>query len=102
MTDLEVARTAAATGVALFDRSDRVRLEVTGLDRAKFLHNLTTNDVKRIAVGHGCEAFVTSSQGKTLGYVTLLAAEGAILLRSDPGGLGAILPHFEKYGIFDD
>jgi folate-binding protein YgfZ len=75
---------------------------VSGPDRAKFLHNLTTNDIKRLAAGHGCEAFVTSSQGKTIAYVIILAAEDRILVRSDPGGMELALPHFRKYGVFDD
>jgi folate-binding protein YgfZ len=89
-------------GAGWIDRSDRARVEVTGPDRAKFLHNLTTNEVKRLAVGRGCEAFVTSPQGKTIGYVLLHAAEDRILVRSDPGGMGLVLPHLRKYGIFDD
>jgi folate-binding protein YgfZ len=88
--------------VGLADRSDRGRVEVTGPDRAKFLHNLTTNEVKRLLVGRGCEAFITSPQGKTIGYVIMLAAEGRIVVRSDPGGMELALPHFHKYGIFDD
>ena len=90
------------TGIGLADRSDRVRIEVSGPDRAKFLHNLTTNEVKRLAVGRGCEAFVTSTQGKTIGYVIMLAAEDRVLVRSDPGGMELALPHLRKYGIFDD
>jgi folate-binding protein YgfZ len=86
----------------MIDRSDRVRVEVSGPDRAKFLHNLTTNEVKRLAVGRGCEAFVTSPQGKTIGYVIMLAGEDRILVRSDPGGMELVLPHFGKYGMFDD
>ena len=39
--------------LGLADRSDRVRIDVSGPDRAKFLHNLTTNEVKRLAVGKG-------------------------------------------------
>jgi tRNA-modifying protein YgfZ len=93
---------AVTTGVGVVDRSDRVRLEVTGPDRAKFLHNLTTNDVKRLAVGRGCETFVTSPQGKTIGYLILLAAEDRIIARSDPGGALLVLPHFRKYGVFDE
>src|SRR3954471_13567622 len=93
---------SAVTSGGWIDRSDRARLEVTGPDRAKFLQNLTTNEVKRLAVGRGCEAFVTSPQGKTLGYVNLLALEDRILLRTDPGGLVGVLPHLQKYGIFDD
>jgi tRNA-modifying protein YgfZ len=85
------------------DRSGRVRLEIVGPDRAKFLHNLTTNDVKRLAEGSGHEAFVTSPQGKVLAYVSLLSAENAtILLRTDPGSIEALLPHLQKYGVFDD
>ena len=54
------------TEAAWIDRTSRVRLEIHGPDRAKFLHNLTTNDVKRLPEGTGHESFVTSPQGKTL------------------------------------
>jgi folate-binding protein YgfZ len=93
---------AVRTHAGWIDRSDRVRLELTGPDRARFLHNVTTNDVKRLPAGRGCEAFVTSLQGKTLGYVTLVVAEDRILLRTEPGGLTAILPHFQRYGVLED
>ena len=86
----------------LFDRSARRRLAVTGPDRAKFLHNLLTNEVKRLPVGRGCEAFVTSPQGKTLAFVIVLAADDAILVGTDPGGATDLVPHLEKYGVFDD
>ena len=85
-----------------FDRSDRLRLEISGPDRAKFLHNLTTNDVKRLAEGSGHEAFVTSPQGKTLAYITNLATDHAVLLRSDPGVADSFVPHLTRYGVFDD
>ena len=89
-------------GLVWADRSDRERLVISGPDRAKFLHNLCTNDVKRLAVGSGCEAFVTSPQGRTLGLITILAREDSLLILADPGGLEFILPHLEKYGVFDD
>jgi folate-binding protein YgfZ len=106
---MELAAAAAADAyealearIVLFDRSGRGRLEVTGPDRAKFLHNLTTNDVRRLAAGQGREAFVTSLQGKTLGFVTMLADAESILLRCDPGGLEALSPHLGRYGVFDE
>jgi tRNA-modifying protein YgfZ len=83
-------------------RPDAVVLQVTGGDRVKFLHNVTTNDIKRLPAGRGCEAFVTSLQGKTLAYVTLLIDEAQILLRTNRAGLASLLPHFEKYGALDD
>lgn len=92
----------AGRGVALLDRIGRVRFHVAGPDRAKFLHNLTTQDTKRLPVGEGREAFVTSPQGKTLGYVTLLAADDHLILRSDREGWAPLPPHLGKYGVFDD
>ena len=93
---------AIANHVGFIDRSDRIRLEITGPDRGKFLHNLTTNEVKRLAAGRGCEAFVTSPQGKTIGYLIVLVTEDRILVRTDPGGCELVLPHLRKYGVFDD
>jgi len=85
---------SATMHVGLVDRSDRVRLEISGPDRAKFLHNLTTNEVKRLAVGRGCESFVTSPQGKTIGYLIILVAEDKLIARADPAGDVLALPHF--------
>jgi folate-binding protein YgfZ len=93
---------AVTDAVAWCDRSLRVRLEVAGPDGAKFLQNLTTNEVKRLPAGRGCEAFVTSLQGKTLAHVKLLVCADSILVCTDPGGLVLALPHFQKYGVFDD
>jgi folate-binding protein YgfZ len=96
------AHSALKTAAIFVNRSNRARLDVLGPDRATFLHNLTTQEVKRLPVGEGREAFVTSPQGKTLGYVTLLACDDRILLRTDREGLPPILPHLQKYGVFDD
>jgi folate-binding protein YgfZ len=93
---------AVSDRVGWVDRSDRVRLDFQGPDRVRFLQNLTTNDVKRLAPGRGCEAFVTSPQGRTLAFVTLLVAEDRILLRTEPGSLPALVPHLQKYGALDD
>ncbi len=87
----------------LVDRSSRVRLKISGPDRAKFLHNLTTNEIKKLLPSKGRETFVTSPQGKTLGFLTVLATqEGFLLVRTDPQGANLVLPHLNKYGIFDD
>lgn len=93
---------AAKAAAAFLDRTDRVRLDVSGPDRAKFLHNLTTNDVKRLPVGQGAEAFVTSPQGKTIGHVTLLSCDDRVIVRTATGGAEHVLPHFRKYGVFDE
>lgn len=98
-----IAYRAARESASWSDRSGRRRLEIGGPDRAKFLHNLTTNDVKRLGEGAGHESFVTSPQGKILAYVTLLATEAStILVRTDAESIEALRAHLEKYGVFDD
>lgn len=88
--------------IALVDRSDRLRLRMTGPDRAKCLHNLTTNDVKRLAEGHGCEAFVTTPQGKTLALITVINRPHDLLLGADHAARDGLLAHLAKYAVFDD
>jgi tRNA-modifying protein YgfZ len=89
-------------GTVWADRSDRERLVITGRDRAKFLHNLCTNDVKKLVAGRGCEAFVTSPQGKTLAWIAIHERGDDLLVRADPGGLALATPHFAKYSVFDE
>lgn len=62
---------ALVSGAGVVDVSDRTRLEVVGPDAAAFLHSFCTNDIKKLQVGEGCEAFITSPQGKTLGHVLI-------------------------------
>lgn len=83
------------------DRGQRTRLTLAGPDRIKALNNLLTNDIKKLKVGTGCEAFVTSLQGKTLGYLTVLAAELELWLLGSPPLASSIVPHLQKYTVFE-
>jgi len=47
---------AVRGGVGLIDRGDHGLLEVTGRDRAKFLHAMLSNDVVALTPGQGCAA----------------------------------------------
>jgi folate-binding protein YgfZ len=98
----DAARTNPGPPTFLVDRSERARLWITGPDRARFLHNLCTQDVLGLPAGSGCEAFLTNLQGRTLAYVTVHALDDALLVRTDGGGLDPVMPHLRQYGIFDD
>ncbi len=89
-------------GCGVVDCGDRTQLELTGRDRQSFLHNLCTQEIKRLAPGQGCEAFVTSVQGRCLGYILVFCTESAILIDTEPAQAAALLPHFEKYHITED
>jgi folate-binding protein YgfZ len=75
----------------------RTQIELTGADRASFLHNLCTNEVKRLPVGKGCEAFLTSVQGKTLGHGFIFAGPDSLVFDSVPGQGETVLKHLDHY-----
>ncbi len=57
---------AARTAAVLVDQSPRGKIEVRGADAARFLHNLTTNDILSLTPGAGCEAFLTTAKAKVI------------------------------------
>ena len=93
---------ALVSGVGLIDVGDRTQIELTGGDRATFLHNLLTNDVKVLVPGGGCEAFVTNVQGKILGHVHVFVGSESIVLETVPDQAVVLLTHLEKYLIRED
>jgi folate-binding protein YgfZ len=81
---------------------ERTRIGLTGGDRAKFLNNLCTNDVRKLREGQGCEAFLTTVQGKTIGHVLIFCQASSIVIDTVPGQAERILQHLEKYLIRED
>lgn len=72
-SNLEAEVRAAREGAALLDASDRAWLEVSGGDRVRFLHGMTTNDVKRLQPGAGCAAAMVSAKGRMVAEMDILA-----------------------------
>lgn len=93
---------AARQEAALFDLSGRVQIELTGRDRAKFLHNFCTNDIKSLSAGQGREAFVTNVQGKVLAHIFVYADRDSLWLDSGPETAERLLAHLSKYHISED
>jgi folate-binding protein YgfZ len=93
---------SARTAAALFDLSGWTQLEVSGSDRAKFLHNFCTNDVRGLAPGQGCEALVTNVQGKVLAHLFVYARHDALELLAVPGSAERIVAHLSRYQISED
>ncbi len=86
----------------MFDLSDRTQLELTGRDRAKFLHNFSTNDIKALVPGRGCEAFVCNVQGKVLGHLFVFCTETSLWIDSVSGQEDALFAHLDRYLINED
>jgi folate-binding protein YgfZ len=93
---------AALRGEKSFDLSNRTKIELTGKDRAAFLHNFCTNDIKPMAVEQGCEAFLCNAKGKILTHVRVFALPNALWLDAAPGQGEKIVNHLSRYIITED
>jgi len=98
---------AARDAVGIVDRSDLGVVEVSGRDRAKFLHALLSNDIAALAPGQGCDATLLDIHGKVQVTLVVLALDDRLLLLTPPG-LGestvAALDHYlfaEKVALED-
>ncbi len=103
MSELSLKRPSAflpAAGWIPWPRRSQVRL--TGADRAKFLHNFCTNDIKKLEPGQGCEAFLTSIKGRILGHIFVFAGESELMIDTVPGEDVKIRDHLDRYLITED
>ncbi|HEX3724963.1 MAG TPA: glycine cleavage T C-terminal barrel domain-containing protein [Pirellulales bacterium] len=88
---------ALASHAGLVDLGARTQIELSGADRSAFLHNLCTGDIRKLPPGAGCEAFLTSLQGKTLAHLFAFVGPSTINLSTVSGQGEVILAHLNHY-----
>ncbi|MGD9645182.1 MAG: folate-binding protein YgfZ [Pirellulales bacterium] len=93
---------ALVDGAGLVDCSARTQIEVSGGDRASFLHNLSTNEIRKLAVGSGCEAFFCDARGHIQAHAYIFCREQSLVIDSVPGAAEVLLPHLDRYLIRED
>ncbi len=93
---------AARERGGLLARTDRATTEITGRDRAAWLHNLVTNTVKTLSPGEGNYAFATNVKGRCVFDAGVLVLEDRIWLDLDRRWLDAALKHLNRYIITED
>ncbi len=101
-SSVALAFEAARQGAALFALPGRTQIEITGQDRASFLHNFCTNHIKGLAIGQGCEAIITTIKGRVLFYVLVFAGPESLWIEAESGQAAAILAHLDHYIITED
>ena len=87
---------------ARIDLSARGRIRVTGDDRARLLHAMTTNHVQDLLPGTGSYVFFLSAVGRVLADANVLCFDDHLLLDTEPGSRAFLLEHLDKYIIADD
>ena len=78
------------------------RFIVTGYDRAKYLHNFCTNNIKELPSGKACEAFFCDVKARVIAHGYILAFEDSheiwMLVREE----ASLLKHLNRYIITED
>lgn len=93
------AAAALRDGVALVAGVEADLLDLAGADRVRFLHNLTTSDVRVLAAGGSQRAFVTDAQGHVLADADVVALDDRLRLRLPAGRGAAIAAHLARYRV---
>lgn len=91
--------TALLTGAGVSPLLDRTQIALRGADRLSFLHNLCTNDIKKLRPGGGCEALLLNVQGKTIGHAYVFAEEDQLVLDTVAGQSEFLGRHLDRYLI---
>ncbi len=76
MNEKQIARNEAA----FYQHPDWGIIQLTGDDRAQFIHNQTTNEIKSLKAGQGCRTVFVNSTGRTLDLATVYVTEETFLL----------------------
>ncbi|MGH7977242.1 MAG: YgfZ/GcvT domain-containing protein [Limisphaerales bacterium] len=93
---------ALRESAGVIDLSFRSRICVVGNDRIRFLHGQVTNDVKKLRVGEGCYAAITTAKGKMESDLNIFNLQDELLLDFEPGLTGKISARLEKFIVADD
>jgi folate-binding protein YgfZ len=86
---------------AWLDLDTRGRIIARGRDRARLLHNLTSNEVKKMVPGDSCYAFLLNPQGRIQADLYLLSLADHFLIDTDPGLREKVYQHIRRYIIAD-
>ncbi len=94
--------TALREHAAWVDLSARGKIRMTGDDRARLLHAMTTQHIQALKPGQGCYAFFLNAQGRIQADANVLCFEDHLLLDTEPEQRVKIYEHLDRYIIADD
>ncbi len=93
---------AARNGVALCDRTHWGRLQLSGADRQTFLHNQSTNALKALQPGQGCDTMFVTSTARTIDLATAYILEDAVVVIVSPSRRNHLMQWLDRYIFFGD
>jgi folate-binding protein YgfZ len=93
---------AAKQSVALFDTSWHAVLYLTGRDRVKYLHAITSNNIQALQEGRGTLALLLNHQGHILAELEVYVQAGRVLVRTHTSARDRTATTLEKFIISSD
>ena len=87
---------------AWLDLSARGKIKLTGEDRARLLHAMTTNHIQQLTPGSGCYAFFLNDKGRVLADANILCRPDYFLLDVEPETREPLYQHLDRFIIADD
>src|SRR6476659_7348186 len=99
---MEPGYQALRESAAYLDLSKRGKIFVTGEDRVRLLHAMTTNHIQQLQAGQGCYAFFLNAQGRIVADVNVFVLPDRLLLDVEPELREKVYQHLDKFIIADD
>ncbi len=93
---------AVREAAGAFDLSYLGKLRVTGKDRVRYLHNMTSNDIRNLKAGTGCHALLLTHQGRIESDLYVHALEHCLLIETPLAGKDPAFATLKKYIVADD
>lgn len=88
---------ALRNAAGLIDYSKQAFIQVQGSDRAGFLHNLLTQDIKQLKPGNGAGAALLTANGKLAAELLVLCDSGSLWLMCDAAQSALITQTLNRY-----
>ena len=88
--------------VGLIDFPSVGVLRLRGADRVRFLNAMVTNDVAKLTTGTACEALLTTTKGRIVAELLILARAEELLVLVMNGSTARVFEAFDKHIIADD
>ncbi len=106
MTETTMIQAPAAMtfteGTALYQPTDAGLLRLTDVDRADFLHRMTTNEINKLPVGHATVTVLTSATARIRYVFTVLCRADELWVLPSPGEATALERHLRSQIFFMD
>lgn len=94
--DLFAEQRALLKGEAVVDRSNREVVRISGVDRLKWLNDLTSQKLDTLRPGVWTQALILDAQGRVEHHLTLVDDGEAVLAHVEPGTSAALIDYLDR------